>query len=411
MARTSAHADFDAEIILTPLRGETALAHALFKLTYAIAPNRCVPAPAEPLLHDWRDPELERPKIGGSDFWLAKPFTDLVMQGAAFSPHGRPVGRLAVSVGLGGAGKAVTVWGPRRITWAGGGPIIGQPEPFSTMPMTWAQAYGGIDWRVPVPGAEQRTFAEVPVMALRAQFDHPGMYSRNPFGMGYLVHDGEVPEMFAPCLEDPADPLTADRLITRDPAAWWRQPLPWCLDWTSPIMFPRACWFAPDVDPWFPAPDDRVLPEVRRGFVSDDFHLTRCPGGTVDARFFQGASHGLVITPPATGHVLSVAGMHPEFELLEFRLPATERRILFEIDGSSAVQPARLHHIVCRPNEGRLNLVFAAESPLPRPFVPGIHKHIPVRASLDGEMTLDYQPPEPVRERVAALLARKEGRS
>jgi hypothetical protein len=103
--------------------------------------------------------------------------------------------------------------------------------------------------------------------------------------------------------------------------------------------------------------------------------------------------------------------MHPEFELLEFKLPATERRILFEIDGTRAVQAARLHHIVCRPNEGRLNLVFAAESPLPRPFVPGVHKHIPVRASLDGEMTLDYQPPEPVRERVAALLARKEGRS
>jgi hypothetical protein len=411
MARTPVHADFDAEIILTPLRGGTTEAHALFKLAYAVGPGQCALAEAEPLLHDLRDPELERPKVGGSDFWLFKPYSDLVVQGSAYSPQAKPTERLTVRVQMGAVAKEVTVWGPRRITWAGGRPVIGQPEPFSTMPMTWAQAYGGIDWRVSVPGAEQRTFTEIPVLALRAQFDHPGMYPRNPFGMGYLVHDGEVPEMFAPCLEDPADPLTADRLITRDPAAWWRQPLPWCLDWTSPIMFPRACWFAPDVDPWFPAPDDRALPEVGRGFVSADFRLTRCPGGTVDARFFQGASHGLVVYRPQAGHVLSIAGMHPEIPVLEFPLPATERRIVFEVDGQRSVQPARLHHIVCRPDEQVLTMVFAGEVPLPRPFIPGVHKHIPVRASLDGEMPVAYQPPVPVRERVAELRAGAERKS
>ena len=229
--------------------------------------------------------------------------------------------------------------------------------------------------------------------------------------MGYLVHDGEVPEMFAPCLEDPADPLTADRLITRDPAAWWRQPLPWCLDWTSPIMFPRACWFAPDVDPWFPAPDDRVLPEVRRGFVGADLHLSRCPGGTVDARFFQGASHGLVITPPRTGHALSISGMHPEFELLEFRLPAdrAENPVRDRRHRSRPAGPAAPYRLPAERRAAQPGVrrgVSAAAR-----FRPGVHKHIPVRASLDGDMTVDYQPPEPVRERIAALLARKEGRS
>jgi hypothetical protein len=410
MARKPAHDDFDAELILTPVRGETTQAHALFKLTFAISPGKCDLAPAEPLLHDWRDPELERPMIGGSDFWLAKPFTDLVIQGSACAPQGKPSPRLSVRVCLGATRKDVTVWGPRPIAWEAGRPRIGAPEPFVSMPMTWVNAYGGIDWRVPVPGADQTSFTEIPALAMRVQFEHPGMYPRNPFGMGYLVQDGEVPDMPAPRLEDPLDPLTDDRLITRDPAAWWRQPLPWCLDWTNPIMFPRACWFGPDVDPWFPAPDDRALAEVKRGFVGTDFRRSRCPGGTVDARFFQGASHGLVITRPEAGQVLSVSGMHPEYDLLAFALPATDRKIIFEIEGKRTVQPARLHHIVCRPEELRLNLVFAAEVPLPRPFLPGIHKHIPVHASLDGEMPIEYQTPDPVRERVAAIRAAEEGK-
>jgi hypothetical protein len=408
MARKPAHESYDAELILTPLRGETTHAHALFKLTYAMAPGRCTPAEAEPLLHDWRDPELERPKIGGSDFWLAKPFTDLVVQGDACPPGDKPVEKLSVRVCLGATRKDVTVWGPRPITWTAGRPRIGPPAPFTAMPMTWAHAYGGIDWRVPVPGADEGPYTEIPAMAMRVQFEHPGMYPRNPFGMGYLVHEGEVPDMPAPCLEDPSDPLTDERLVTRDPAAWWRQPLPWCLDWTSPIMFPRACWFGPEVDPWYPANDDRTLPEVIRGFVGEGFRRTRCPGGTVDARFFQGASHGLVITQPEAGQVLSITGMHAEHDLLEVVLPRTDAEIVFEIEGKRTPQRARLHHIVCRPNELRLNLVFAAEIALPRPFIPGIHKEIPVSATLNGNMRIDYRAPVPVRERAAAARAGEE---
>ena len=153
----------------------------------------------------------------------------------------------------------------------------------------------------PVPGADQKTFTEIPAMAMRVQFEHPGMYPRNPFGMGYLVHDGEVPKMFAPCLEDPADPLTDDRLITGDAKAWWRQPLPWCLDWTSPIMYPRACWFGPDVDPWFPAPDDGALAEVRRGFVGEDFGAAAAREG----RWTRASSRGpaTVLSSPVPGTV------------------------------------------------------------------------------------------------------------
>ncbi len=215
------------------------------------------------------------------------------------------------------------MWGPRRITWTGGGPVIGPPEPFSTMPMTWANAYGGIDWRVPVPGAEQRTFTEIPAMALRMQFDHPGMYPRNPVRHGLpgarRRGSGDVRAVprgpGRPAHRRPPDHCAIPQRGggSRCPGAW-----------TGPA---RSCSRARAGSRRMstrgsPRPTTASLPEVRRGFVGEDFHRTRCPGGTVDARFFQGASHGLVITPPRTGHVLSISGMHPDFELLEFRLPA-----------------------------------------------------------------------------------------
>ncbi len=402
MSRTPLREAYDAEVLLMPLRGETSHAHALFKLTYAIEPGRCTRIAAEPLLHDWRDPELDRTMLGASDFWLAKPFTDLVVQGAACAPGGKEVASMVAGVRLGGARKELAVWGRREVRWNAGRPLIGQPQPFSSVPLTWANAYGGIDWRVAVPGAGLLTSFGLPVEALRTRFDHPGMYPRNPFGTGYLVESGEVPDLIAPALEDPADPLTAERLVSRDPAAWWRQPLPWCLDWTSPVMFPRACWFSPEVEPWFPAPDDRSLPEIARGLISEGFLRSRCPGGTIDARFFQGASSGLILSRPERGQVLTFIGMHPEHPELTLPLPATEAEITFEIEGRRSAQRARLHHIVCRPNELRLNLVFAAEAPLPRPFIPGIHKHIPVSASLDRDTPVPYIAPATVLERIAA---------
>ncbi len=393
---------YDAEVLLMPQRGEASHAHALFKLTYALEPGRCRQVAAEPLLHDWRDPQLDRTLLGGSDFWLEKPYTDVVVQGAAMAAGGRAVTSMVAGVRLGGAHKELTVWGRRDVRWHAGRPRIGQPQPFDRVPLTWANAYGGIDWRVAIPDAEALSAVGLPQEALRTLVDHPGLYPRNPFGSGYLAAAGEVPGLLAPALEDPADPLTDERLAAHPPEQWWRQPLPWCLDWTSPVMFPRACFFSPEVAPWFPAPDHRELPEIARGLISDGFLATRCPGGSIDARFFQGASAGLILSRPESGMPMTITGMHPDHAELAFPLPATAPTITFEIEGRKVVQRARLHHIVCRPNELRLNLVFAAEAPLPRTFIPGVHRHIPVSAALDRDAPVPYLAPVTLRDRIAA---------
>lgn len=406
MSRTPARDGYDAELLLMPLKGETTHVHALFKRTYAIASGRCTLTAPEPLLHDWRDPKVDRPLLGGSDFWLLKPRTDLVVQGSVHAPGGRPVERLRAGVELGAVRKEIAVTGQRAIAWQGGRPVIGAPQPFTEIPMAWTEAYGGIDWRTPIPGAATMTDNEKLAAAIRTKFDHPGMYPRNPFGRGYLVEHGEVPKLFAPCLEDPSDLITPERLIIRDPAAWWRQPLPWCLDWTNLVMFPRAGWFDRSVEPWYPHSDDKALPEIRRGFLPPDFRTNRVDG--CDPRFFQGASQGLAIDRPAAGQVLRITHMHPAHPAFDVALPPTAAEVTFTVEGRSARRPARLHHIVVRPTDGILTMVFAAEAALARPFIPGIHKHIPVAAALDGDAPVAFIAPPTARDMMAANAAKAE---
>src|ERR1035437_3273348 len=97
------------------------------------------------------------------------------------------------------------------------------------------------------------------------QYDHPGLYPRNPVGKGYLVLPDPIEGVELPNLEDPADLLTPERLVTRQPELWFRQPLPWCFEWTVGLTFPRCLYLG--LDAWFPAPDGAPLGEVQRGYI------------------------------------------------------------------------------------------------------------------------------------------------
>lgn len=127
--------------------------------------------------------------------------------------------------------------------------------------------------------------------------DHPGLYPRNPFGKGYVVHP-EMPdnEVELPNLEDPSDRLTPEHFFVRDPKLWFQQPLPWCLDWSSALMCRRYVWLGADA--WFLAPEDALLPEVRRGLLPPRFReaadeLEDALGAPLP--FLQEASLGMVV--------------------------------------------------------------------------------------------------------------------
>lgn len=397
--REPARPQYDAELGLGTNNEEGPFAWALAKLTYTIDQVNPTLAEPKPLLHDLRDPKQEPRIVAGTDFWSRKLATDFVVQGSAFAS--RPTPYLSVSASLGNVAKKISVFGRRVIDWSSGRPRVPSPEPFETMPLTWENAYGGLDWRVPVENAEAHE------VLFRLENDHPGMYPRNPFGKGYLALEGVVPEMELPNLEDPSDPLTDERLVARGPESWWLQPLPWCFDWVHPSTFPRYLYFAHGVDAWFPGPEDATMPEVRRSFVAPNYRELmshRILEHGPDPRYRQGGSHGFVISGVRGGEPVRVDGMHPSGKPLSFTLPIPPQIELY-IEKRSSTPQTRIHSIVVRPEDLELTMTIGAWTPLQRPFLPGLHKTIPIAASVGGDAPIAYEAPTTMRDRIAEAQA------
>jgi hypothetical protein len=388
--RYDALVDFDKTLDAAPTS-----AYGLVKLTYDIGTGACVPAPAEPLFHDVRDPAIEPRLCAGSDYWPYKVGTDVVVTGSAWHPGGAAAPHRSISLQVGPTLKSVAVFG-RRVVSRGalGTPIFSDPEPFVELPVVNANAYGGWDARVPMP------FSHALADVVARQYDHPGIYPRNPFGKGYVVVP-ELPdnEVELPNLEDPNDRLTPERFFVRDPSRWHRQPLPWCLDWSSALMFHRYVWLGADA--WFPAPADELMPEVQRGMLPRRYR--EAAGEFVDAPgaplpFLQEASLGMVMHGLRPGTPIVVAGMNPEAPRSSFALPEPPR-LAFSLGDGWQPAAARLHSVLVLPGRSKLQLVYGASyGPLGRKYVPGVHARIPLALRVDDDPPIAYESPPTIGE-------------
>lgn len=400
MSRTASHSSFDAVIDLFPPREIPDLAYVLLKRTYALNADGGVDAIApEPLFHDVRDETVTPRLLPGSDFWPFKPATDVVVQGSAFARHGIPVQSMHVSVQVGDRCKRVAVFGRRLMKWTRTGKAyIEAAEPFTEMPLTYENAYGGCDRRVPVSSEELD----------RLEMDHPGLNPRNLLGKGYVVLPDPVEGVELPNLEDPDDLLTAERLVVGAPELWYRQPLPWCFDWLNPLQFPRCAYLG--LNPWFPAPQDERLPEVRRGYLMPNYravvgHTLDLLVNTLNDAYLQEASLGMVFENLAPGTPVVIDGMHPNRPRIAFSVPQPPR-IEIELAGHRRAVTPRLTNVVIRPAEERLCLVYSAFEPnLHLTFIPGIHATIPLVAYVDGLHAIPYVTPATVRQ----MLKRASG--
>ncbi len=333
----------------------------------------------------------------GTDAWPLKFGTDLVVLGAAFARGGRPVRSRVVSVEAAGRVVRVEVLGPRSVRWRDGQPpTFPEPEPFTSVPLGYDNAYGGADLRVHVADEDLG----------RIEVDHPGLYPRNPFGRGYVVLP-EAPEgdVVLPQLEDLDDRLTPERFFVRDPARWYQQPRPVSLGWVHPAMFPRSVYFDPEADAWHPAPDDQHLAEVRDGSLAPGWRAILrelSPDGFNPHPWFaQEASRGLVFDALEPGAPVVLSGLHPEFDTLRFAVPPMPR-ITIDVEGVRTPLAPRLHHMVCEPEALQVRCTYVVEHPLPRFFIPGIHKHIPIAARIDEGSWIPYEAPPTVLSALAA---------
>ena len=103
-----------------------------------------------------------------ADLVAPKPTTDVVVNGMAYAPKGRPTTDFLVSVGFGRVYKVIRVVGKRR--WKRGlfGPKPSASEPITKLPIIYEHAYGGYDQTDPDPKRQR-------------------MDTRNPVGCGVVA--------------------------------------------------------------------------------------------------------------------------------------------------------------------------------------------------------------------------------
>jgi hypothetical protein len=80
-----------------------------------------------------------------SDYAAVKPRCDVLLNGSAYAPGGRPAKRVTVSLQVGSVAKSFEVVGNR--VWLGAifGVMSSPIEPFALMPISYDRAFGGID--------------------------------------------------------------------------------------------------------------------------------------------------------------------------------------------------------------------------------------------------------------------------
>lgn len=83
--------------------------------------------------------------VDESEFAPRKPKCDILLNGNCYAPGGRPAKRVTVSLQVGSWSKSFTVVGNRswQREWTGVSPT--RPEPFTAMPISYGNAFGGTD--------------------------------------------------------------------------------------------------------------------------------------------------------------------------------------------------------------------------------------------------------------------------
>jgi hypothetical protein len=357
---------------------------------------------AEPLVGNiWSEPRTSFPSV--SDYFVTKLATDVVVTGHAFERDGQLFERTSAAVRVGAASKSVAVFGDRiALGTARGGVRFEGPNRVASMPLTWSRCYGGTDQR------ERRQESSSQIRVPLTRMTHPGCYPRNAYGLGYATRGFGADEgVWLPNAEDPAQLIEPGNLIAR-PDRWWEQPLPWCFEALHPTMFQRYSSFLGLAPPHVP-PEDESMPEVRDRYLPAGYRSRWKETGVpaILPGFLQFGSHGLVLTDVLEGTPVRIEGMHPAFPVVGFKVPKAPR-VEWEIAGERSEGRVRLQTVHCRPNDQLVSFTYASDAMLPRRFIPGVHKHIPVAVRIDGGGPVRYHPEQPIRERLAEAAARSE---
>jgi hypothetical protein len=299
-----------------------------------------------------------------SDIWPSKPLTDVVIQGHLYPSS--ITARFTARVQIGPIVKDLLVTGDRRATLAGDGRIVfSRPEAIDKVPLTYAHAYGGID-RVTEEryGNPMMVFDAFRRPELQPEYHSPFIYPRNAAGRGYLLEASAeaVAALELPNIEDPLDPVTEQRLLVANVKRWPFMPLPWGTQWLHPASFPRVAYAGAARQFEFNGP----WPEAARGFAEPEFPQLGPIHEVLSPRFSNGGSLGLQLAPftgSRGGIDVRLHGFVPGGGEYRFSLPGQPPKLAVDgRDGKLTETQASLHHVVIRPDEGKVIMVWRGEA-------------------------------------------------
>jgi hypothetical protein len=253
-----------------------------------------------------------------SEFAPRKRRCDLLMDGTAYAPAGRPTTRTQASIGIDTWSKTLTVIGDRSWQVGSRGITASSPVPFTTMPINYDRAFGGTDDK-PEDPSKHAAFAQ------------------NPSGRGFHknVRKEWIEGAPLPNTEEDGRPVT-----TVDGAY-------------------RPMAFGPIGRHWEPRSryagtyDDRWL-EEHFPFLPPDF----------DEQYYQSAPLDQQIPIPVGGEEIILVNLTPSGRI-QFTLPAFDAPIhFFRRDGEREDGTLSLDTIHIEPDHQRLSLVWRATRPL-----------------------------------------------
>jgi len=268
----------------------------------------------------------------GRDTWPLKRASDVIVTGHAHSPGETPVPRLDIGVSIGAQRRHIMAIGARFVEYRGRGQIaFSPPAPFTSVDVSWWNAYGGID-----PMVLPRGLEDTPRLLGKPTLElFPGAYPRNPSGTGYMIE--ETPSLLdglaLPLLEQPTQPLSPDTLLVRDPKQWWRRPPPAAFGWYHTLWFPRILHAGgkPYYLPPPPGPGT-IVNEFALGIIEAQ-ELSASGARLPSPRLTNEAAPDLILPFLAGDEVVRLQGFSPRGEQ-GFRLPPERPQVRARVDGA-----------------------------------------------------------------------------
>jgi hypothetical protein len=251
------------------------------------------------------------------EFSPVKPRADLIVNGTAFSPAGKPVVEVTASIEFGGSRKDIRVVGDRKWEATLRGFKASTPVPFVSMPIVFERAFGGADRSHGDPTKH-------------------GFELRNLVGLGFHRNSesSTIEGKALPNLEDPRSPI----------GKWSDTPAPVGFGVISRGWRPRVDYAG--------TYDERWLSE-RFPFLPSDF----------DPRYFQSAPTDQQVPFFRGGESVRCLNMSPRgpFEAV---VPSFDVPIVFRFKDGDVPATPNLDTLIVEPTGGRILAIWRASARL-----------------------------------------------